>query len=143
MLRQDVQLYTALSAQDACFFFHSGVCEKRFPLYLVLRTILRPFPVSSMLKGWWCKYACAKRESFFARRHATPLFTAPTLKNGGKGCKTFSNPMSMGTYFRRHRYIGKGRWVCRVRATFVGMCARSCSACEKAFHVSVHVCAGP
>ena len=39
------------------------------------------------------------------------------LKRGEKGCKVSSNPMSMGTFFRRHRYIENGCLVCRVCAS--------------------------
>ena len=48
---------------------------------------------------------------FFRRQYDTPLFTPPTLKRGGKGRNDSSDVMSMGTFFRRHRYIKKGCWV--------------------------------
>ena len=44
---------------------------------------------------------------FFRWQQTTPLFTPPTLKRRGKGCKGSSNQMSMGTFFRRHRHIEK------------------------------------
>ena len=89
----------ALNTQDVyCFFFIPVSAKKRFPFYAVLPMLRLPFPISSMLTRWWCNYARAERESFFAGRRP-PLVTLPTLKRWGKGRRRMGSTNKKGNLF--------------------------------------------
>ena len=114
--------------------------------------VLHPSPVSSMLMMMAVQVRPRRKGIFFRWQQTTPLFTPPTLKRRGKGCKGSSNQMSMGTFFRRHRYIEKRCWVYRMcvcvtclvthaqtRVFLVGWCARAANV----FHNWWRVLKGP
>ena len=99
--------------ENACIFIFRCL-RKKVPFLVHAHTVIpHPSPMSSMLMRRLCKCARAERD-FFRRQYDPPLFTPPTLKRGGKGRNDSSDVMSMGTFFRRHRYIEIGCWVCRM-----------------------------
>ena len=94
------------------FFVNSGVCEKMFLFYSVLRLCSPNLPHVFNVDEMAVQVRPRRKGIFFRRQYDTPLFTPPTLKRGGKGRNDSSDVMSMGTFFRRHRYIKKWCWVC-------------------------------
>ena len=102
-----------------------------------------PLPVSFNVDEMAVQVRPRRKGIFFRWQQTTPLFTPPTLKRRGKGCKGSSNQMSMGTFFRRHRYIEKRCWVCRMCSWLTCVCACIRAACAHAcgcVRALVHAC---
>ena len=70
-------------------FFHSGVCEKRFPFIMRRVHVLQPLPLLFNVEEVAVRWRSRRKGIFFRRRHHTPTVAPSTLMRRGRGSTAF------------------------------------------------------
>ena len=113
MLQERCSLLQGQKNQDAklyvrgLFFIPASAKNCSFSTACCLRLRL-PFPPLFNVGEIVLQVRPRRKGTFFRRQHDPPIFTPATLKRRGKGCKSSGHLVSLGTFFRRHRYIENG-----------------------------------